>query len=58
MADLLEQQGDAEGARRIRESLAAREPRREAPAALRGRADRSQALSTLERWLTNVRGGH
>jgi len=58
MAELLEQQGDAEGARRIRDSLAARDPRREARAAGRGRADRSQALSTLERWLTNVRGGH
>ena len=57
MADLLERQGDREGARRIRDALAAREPRHETTAAGR-RADRTQTLTTLERWLANVRGGH
>ncbi len=56
MAELLERQGDAEGARRIRESLAHREVRRETPPRLRPRPDRARVLATLEQWLGNVRG--
>jgi hypothetical protein len=54
MAELLERQGDAEGARRIRESLAHREVRRETPPRLRPRPDRARVLATLEEWLGNV----
>jgi hypothetical protein len=54
MAELLERQGDVEGARRIRESLAHREVRRETPPRLRPRPDRARVLATLERWLGNV----
>jgi hypothetical protein len=54
MAELLERQGDAEGARRIRESLAHREVRRENPPRLRPRPDRARVLATLEEWLGNV----
>jgi hypothetical protein len=57
MAALLERQGDLDGARRIRDALAAREARREAPASGR-RGERAHTLTTLERWLANVRGGH
>ena len=56
MAELLERQGDVEGARRIRESLAHREVRRETPPRLRARPDRARVLATLEQWLGNVRG--
>jgi hypothetical protein len=55
MAELLERQGDVEGARRIRESLAHREIRRETPPRLRPRTDRARVLATLEQWLGNVR---
>jgi hypothetical protein len=55
MAELLERQGDVEGARRIRESLAHRESRRENPPRLRSRPDRARVLATLEQWLGNVR---
>lgn len=51
MAELLERQGDPEGARRIRASLAGREAR---PAR---RAERERVVATLERWLSNVRRG-
>ena len=55
MADLLERQGDAEGARRIRASLSGREaPARPRPPR---RADRERIVATLERWLSNVRRG-
>jgi hypothetical protein len=62
MADLLESQGDAQGAERIRAGLGA-DP---APAPLDhpvsegrpgGRPSRQQVISTLERWLENLRGG-
>ena len=56
MADLLERQGDVEGARRIRESLVQREARRDGAPGLRPRTDRAQMLATLERWLDNVTG--
>jgi hypothetical protein len=56
MAELLERQGDVEGARRIRESLAHREIRRETAPRLRPRTDRARVLATLEQWLGNVRG--
>lgn len=46
MAELLERQGDAEGASRIRANLA------DTPAEC---PPRSQVISTLERWLDNVR---
>ena len=55
MAELLERQGDVEGARRIRESLAHRAVRRETPPRLRHRPDRARVLATLEQWLGNVR---
>jgi hypothetical protein len=55
MAELLERQGDLEGARRIRDSLA----RREVPSQTRPgpgkRPERARVLSTLEAWLANVR---
>lgn len=62
MADLLERQGDAEGAARIRASLVdaaaavpADHPKSEdAPG---GRRGRQQVIATLERWLDNLRGG-
>lgn len=56
MAELLERQGDLDGARRIRDALARREPRREAAPRLRPRPDRARVLATLEQWLANVRG--
>jgi len=60
MADLLERQGDAEGAERIRASLvegaeAADHPAWEA--APGGRPSRKQVIATLEHWLENLRGG-
>jgi hypothetical protein len=55
MAELLERQGDLDGARRIREALARREPRRETAPRLRPRPDRARVLATLEQWLANVR---
>jgi hypothetical protein len=48
MAGLLETQGDADGAARIRSALAEGEP---------GRPRRRDVVGTLERWLENLRGG-
>ena len=56
MAELLERQGDLEGARRIRDSLAHRDARRDAAPRLRPRPDRARVLATLERWLGNLKG--
>jgi len=56
MAELLERQGDAEGARRIRESLARREARSETRPGPGRVPSRTRVLGTLERWLANVRG--
>jgi hypothetical protein len=50
MADLLEKQGDGEGASRIRAALDLGEQ----PVA---RPPRGQVVATLERWLENLRGG-
>ena len=62
MADLLERQGDEEGADRIRAGLANEaagvlldHPAREGRPG--GRPGRQQVISTLERWLENLRGG-
>jgi hypothetical protein len=55
MAELLERQGDAEGARRIRASLARREARSETRPRPGRRSERARVLVTLERWLANVR---
>jgi len=57
MAELLERQGDAEGARRIRASLAGREARPPARTRPARRADRERIVATLERWLSSVRRG-
>jgi hypothetical protein len=62
MADLLEDQGDPEGAARIRASLedAAEVPPLERPPSedrTGGRFSRQQVIATLERWLDNLRGG-
>jgi len=56
MAELLERQGDLEGARRIRESLARPEVRSETGPGAGRRPERTRVLGTLERWLANVRG--
>ena len=62
MADLLERQGDAEGAARIRAGLAnaaaaapVGHPVSEGTPGARPR--RQQVVATLERWLENLRGG-
>jgi hypothetical protein len=61
MADLLERQGDAASAGRIRARLA--QPLEPAPVAVgakgarTGRPGRQQVIATLERWLENLRGG-
>jgi hypothetical protein len=62
MADLLERQGDEEGAERIRAGLADEvgagpldHPVSEGRPG--GRPSRHQVISTLERWLENLRGG-
>ena len=55
MADLLERQGDADGARRIRESLARRVERSETRSRAGRGGERARVLKTLERWLANVR---
>jgi hypothetical protein len=55
MAELLERQGDHEGARRIRDSLARREARSETRSAPGRRAERARVLATLEAWLAKVR---
>ena len=55
MAELLERQGDLDGARRIRESLAGRAPRSETRAERGRRPERARVVATLERWLGNVR---
>ena len=62
MADLLEGQGDPEGAARIRASLedATEVPPLERPLSEGrpgGRLVRQQVIATLERWLDNLRGG-
>jgi hypothetical protein len=62
MADLLERQGDAEGAARIRASLgdvpATAPPDHPVPEVAPGaRPSRKQVIATLERWLENLRGG-
>ena len=53
MAELLEREGDAEGARRIRASLAGRDARTRP---LR-HTERERVVATLERWLSNLRRG-
>jgi hypothetical protein len=65
MAELLEQQGDVEGARRIRASLAQPAAANETGAApsaegtgSSARPGRQQVVATLERWLQNLRGAH
>ena len=62
MADLLERQGDAEGAARIRAGLAGAaaaapldHPVSEGTPG--GRPSRRQVVATLERWLENLQGG-
>lgn len=62
MADLLERQGDMQGAARIRASLrdAAEAPPVEHPVSEGGpggRPSRQQVIARLERWLGNLRGG-
>ena len=62
MADLLESQGDPEGAARIRASLedAAEAPPLERPLSegrSGGRLSRHQVIAMLERWLDNLLGG-
>ncbi|HJO23355.1 MAG: hypothetical protein QF890_06645 [Myxococcota bacterium] len=54
MADLLEQQGDLDGADRIRSGLDPSAPTADRQAPRRGRRN---AVATLERWLENLRGG-
>ena len=58
MADLLERQGDEAGAERIRAGLAdgADAAPLEHPMS-ESRPSRQQVISTLERWLGNLRGG-
>jgi hypothetical protein len=57
MAGVLEQQGDAVGASRILARLIEAEPAMlPSPAGARP-ASRQQVISTLERWLENLRGG-
>ena len=54
MAELLENQGELEGASRIRAGLAAERPGfARVPST---RPSRQAVISTLERWLHNVRG--
>jgi hypothetical protein len=55
MAELLERQGDLDGARRIRDSLARRGPRSETRPGPARRPERARVVATLERWLANVR---
>jgi hypothetical protein len=55
MAELLERQGDVDGARRIRDSLARRAPRGETRPGPARRPERARVVATLERWLGNVR---
>jgi hypothetical protein len=55
MAELLERQGDLDGARRIRDSLARRGPRSETRPGPGRRPERGRVVATLERWLANVR---
>jgi hypothetical protein len=59
MADLLERQGDAEGAARIRAGLAAAAPvdHPVSEGTPGGRPSRRQVIARLERWLENLRGG-
>jgi hypothetical protein len=55
MAELLERQGDLDGARRIRDSLARRGSRSETRPGGGRRPERARVVATLERWLANVR---
>jgi hypothetical protein len=55
MAELLERQGDVEGARRIRDSLAGRGARSETRPGPSRRPERARVVSTLEAWLANMR---
>ena len=62
MADLLERQGDEEGAARIRAGLAgtdaaAEQDRPVSEDRASGRPGRQRVIATLERWLDNLRGG-
>jgi len=54
MARLLDRQGDARGAARIRAALAAETPPRRDPRLLRAQR-RSRTVAVLERWLANLR---
>ena len=56
MAELLERQGDSQGASRIRANL---EERDESAAAIRsdGLDERERTIATLESWLANLRSG-
>ena len=63
MAELLDQQGNVEGAQRIRASLAQAAAANDgvstpvvAPSLEQETPDRQQSLVTLERWLGNLRG--
>jgi hypothetical protein len=62
MADLLERQGDAEGAARIRAGLedvvaAAPVDHPVSEGTPGGRPSRRQVIARLERWLQNLQGG-
>jgi hypothetical protein len=60
MADLLERQGDVEGAERIRAGLADAAPPLDHPVSEHTpgeRPGRERVIATLERWLENLRGG-
>jgi hypothetical protein len=58
MADLLERQGDVEGARTIRRALDEDSLAFEAvPSGVGGGAARTRTIQTLERWLARLRGG-
>jgi hypothetical protein len=54
MARLLDRQGDARGAARIRAALAAETPPRREPRLLRAQR-RTRTVAVLERWLANLR---
>jgi hypothetical protein len=55
MAELLERQGDLEGARRIRDTLAHRDGRSETRPGSARRPERARVVARLETWLANVR---
>jgi hypothetical protein len=56
MAELLERQGDVDGASRIRANLVASQGAAAGAPESAARPSRQRVLSTLERWLENVRG--